>query len=82
MEELKDATSGMPFQTRLLYNNGEKYTNQATLMFASNSVPNFDEASLAITNRFNFFLVDKYLPQELQDPNLLLKLNYWKQTIL
>lgn len=74
LEDLKDATSGMPFQTRLLYKNGEKYRNQATLIFASNSEPNFEETSLAFTNRFNFFLVDKSLPIELQDPNLLTKI--------
>lgn len=76
LEDLKDATSGMPFQTRLLYKNGEKYTNQATLIFGSNTEPNFDEASLAFTNRFNFFLVDKFLPIELQDPNLLTKVEF------
>lgn len=78
LEDLKSATAGEPFHTRLLYKNGETFKNQATLIFASNSEPNFDEASLAFTNRFNFFVVNNFIPLEKQDKNLLMKIEYFE----
>lgn len=67
LEGLKSATSGESFSTRLLNSNAVSYTNQATMIFGSNGDPKMDEASMAIANRFNFFVVSKSIPKEEQD---------------